>query len=104
MVQINFAQKQINAKIVYYGPGMSGKTTNLEVGHQRAAPLSQARGVVIVVVVVIGGGGAGQAGQEGGELALAAGDGMVGAIGGPALAEQQGKTLRLQRQGKGTLQ
>jgi mutual gliding-motility protein MglA len=36
MVQINFAQKQINAKVVYYGPGMSGKTTNLEVVHKRA--------------------------------------------------------------------
>ena len=36
MVQINFAQKQVNAKVVYYGPGMSGKTTNLEVIHQRA--------------------------------------------------------------------
>lgn len=36
MVQINFAQKQVNAKIVYYGPGMSGKTTNLEIIHQRA--------------------------------------------------------------------
>src|SRR5678815_5507377 len=36
MVQINFAQKQVNAKIVFYGPGMSGKTTNLEVIHQRA--------------------------------------------------------------------
>ncbi|MCC7012155.1 MAG: hypothetical protein IT454_06325 [Planctomycetes bacterium] len=36
MVQINFAQKQVSAKIVYYGPGMSGKTTNLEVVHQRA--------------------------------------------------------------------
>src|SRR5215831_10638280 len=36
MVQINFAQKQVNAKIVYYGPGMSGKTTNLEVVYQRA--------------------------------------------------------------------
>lgn len=36
MVQINFGQKQVNAKIVYYGPGMSGKTTNLEVVHQRA--------------------------------------------------------------------
>ncbi len=36
MVQINFAKKQVNAKIVYYGPGMSGKTTNLEVIHQRA--------------------------------------------------------------------
>lgn len=36
MVQINFAHKQINAKVVYYGPGMSGKTTNLEIVHQRA--------------------------------------------------------------------
>jgi signal recognition particle receptor subunit beta len=36
MVQINFAQKQVNAKVVYYGPGMSGKTTNLEVIHERA--------------------------------------------------------------------
>lgn len=36
MVQINFAQRTVNAKIVYYGPGMSGKTTNLEVIHQRA--------------------------------------------------------------------
>jgi mutual gliding-motility protein MglA len=36
MVQINFAQRQVNAKIVYYGPGMSGKTTNLEIVHQRA--------------------------------------------------------------------
>jgi DNA-binding CsgD family transcriptional regulator len=36
MVQINFAQKTVNVKIVYYGPGMSGKTPNLEVVHQRA--------------------------------------------------------------------
>jgi signal recognition particle receptor subunit beta len=36
MVQINFAQKTVNAKVVYYGPGMSGKTTNLEVIHQKA--------------------------------------------------------------------
>lgn len=33
MVQINFAQKEIQCKIVYYGPGMSGKTTNLELVH-----------------------------------------------------------------------
>jgi hypothetical protein len=25
MVQINFARKEINCKIVYYGPGLSGK-------------------------------------------------------------------------------
>jgi signal recognition particle receptor subunit beta len=30
MVQINFARKEVNCKIVFYGPGMSGKTTNLE--------------------------------------------------------------------------
>jgi len=29
MAQINFASKQINCKIVYYGPGLCGKTTNL---------------------------------------------------------------------------
>ncbi|MFC1479129.1 ATP/GTP-binding protein [Planctomycetota bacterium] len=38
MVQINFAQREINCKIVYYGPGLSGKTTTLEVIHQKAPP------------------------------------------------------------------
>lgn len=36
MVQINFALKEVNCKIVYYGPGLSGKTTNLEVVHGKA--------------------------------------------------------------------
>ncbi len=36
MVQINFALKEVNCKIVYYGPGLSGKTTNLEVVHSKA--------------------------------------------------------------------
>jgi signal recognition particle receptor subunit beta len=36
MVQINFARKEINCKIVYYGPGLGGKTTNLEQVHARA--------------------------------------------------------------------
>jgi signal recognition particle receptor subunit beta len=36
MVQINFALKEVNCKIVYYGPGLSGKTTNLEVVHKKA--------------------------------------------------------------------
>jgi signal recognition particle receptor subunit beta len=36
MVQINFALKEVNCKIVYYGPGMSGKTTNLEIVHLKA--------------------------------------------------------------------
>lgn len=36
MVQINFARREVNVKIVYYGPGRSGKTTNLEIIHQKA--------------------------------------------------------------------
>lgn len=36
MVQINFARREINCKIVYYGPGLSGKTTNLEKVHEQA--------------------------------------------------------------------
>ena len=36
IVQINFAKKTVDIKIVYYGPGMSGKTTNLEMVHQEA--------------------------------------------------------------------
>ncbi len=36
MVQINFARKEVSCKIVFYGPGMSGKTTNLQVIHQKA--------------------------------------------------------------------
>jgi signal recognition particle receptor subunit beta len=36
LVQINIAKKEINLKLVYYGPGLSGKTTNLEVVHKKA--------------------------------------------------------------------
>jgi len=35
MAQINVADKEIAVKIVYYGPAMSGKTTNLLYIHQR---------------------------------------------------------------------
>ena len=31
MALVNFATKEINVKIVYYGPALSGKTTNLQV-------------------------------------------------------------------------
>ena len=30
MTFINYAAKEINCKIVYYGPGLGGKTTNLQ--------------------------------------------------------------------------
>jgi small GTP-binding protein len=36
MANINFATREVNCKIVYYGPGRSGKTTNLEIVHQKA--------------------------------------------------------------------
>jgi len=36
MVKINISQKKITCKVVYYGPGLSGKTTNLEKIHANA--------------------------------------------------------------------
>ncbi len=35
---INWALQEINLKIVFYGPGMSGKTTNLEFIHSKLDP------------------------------------------------------------------
>ena len=34
---INFAAREINCKIVYYGAGLGGKTTNLQVIYQKTA-------------------------------------------------------------------
>jgi hypothetical protein len=34
MATINYAHKEISCKIVYYGPGLGGKTTNLQYIHQ----------------------------------------------------------------------
>ena len=34
MASVNYALKEISCKIVYYGPGMCGKTTNLQYIHQ----------------------------------------------------------------------
>lgn len=36
MAHINWGRREVNIKIVYYGPGLSGKTTNLEMVHKRA--------------------------------------------------------------------
>ncbi|HEY0868656.1 MAG TPA: ADP-ribosylation factor-like protein [Fimbriimonas sp.] len=38
MSMINYASKEINCKIVYYGPGLGGKTTNLEVVYGKVTP------------------------------------------------------------------
>ena len=35
MSSINFATREISCKVVYYGPGLSGKTTNLQVINQK---------------------------------------------------------------------
>lgn len=38
MSMINYAAREINCKIVYYGPGLGGKTTNLEYVYGKVAP------------------------------------------------------------------
>jgi signal recognition particle receptor subunit beta len=40
---INYSSKEINCKIVYYGPGLCGKTTNLQYIHKRTNPSSRGR-------------------------------------------------------------
>jgi len=38
MSMINYASREINCKLVYYGPGLGGKTTNLEHVYSKVAP------------------------------------------------------------------
>lgn len=45
MASINYAFKEISCKIVFYGPGLSGKTTNLQYVHHKIPP--QTRGELI---------------------------------------------------------
>ncbi len=45
MSMINYASREINCKIVFYGPGLCGKTTNLEHIYAKVAP--QTRGKLI---------------------------------------------------------
>jgi signal recognition particle receptor subunit beta len=35
---INYANKEINCKIIYYGPGLSGKTTNVQYIYEQTQP------------------------------------------------------------------
>ena len=46
-MQLNYAQRELVVKIVYYGPGLSGKTTNLQQIHERANP--EVRGRLLTV-------------------------------------------------------
>lgn len=45
MSMINYASREINCKIVYYGPGLCGKTTNLEYVYNQVNP--ETRGKMI---------------------------------------------------------
>ena len=38
MSMINYSSREINCKIVYYGPGLGGKTTNLEIVYGKVTP------------------------------------------------------------------
>jgi mutual gliding-motility protein MglA len=47
MVQINMAEREITVKVVYYGPALSGKTTNLQELHRLID--SQSRGKMVTL-------------------------------------------------------
>ncbi|MEI8345931.1 MAG: ADP-ribosylation factor-like protein [Pseudomonadota bacterium] len=40
---VNYNTKEINCKIVYYGPGLGGKTTNIQFIYQKTAPDSKGK-------------------------------------------------------------
>ncbi len=42
-MQIDFVAKELTIKLVYYGPALSGKTTNLQSLHRLASPQSRGR-------------------------------------------------------------
>ncbi len=43
MSMIDYASREINCKLVYYGPGLGGKTTNLEFVYNKVAPNSRGK-------------------------------------------------------------
>ncbi|HET7584104.1 MAG TPA: GTPase domain-containing protein [Gemmatimonadaceae bacterium] len=43
MSMINYASREINCKIVYYGPGLGGKTTNLEHVYGKVQPSTRGK-------------------------------------------------------------
>ena len=45
MSLVNYASREINCKIVYYGPGLCGKTTNLQYVYAKTSP--EAKGKMI---------------------------------------------------------
>jgi hypothetical protein len=43
MALLNYAKREVNAKIVYYGPGLCGKTTNIKFVHEKLRPDSRGK-------------------------------------------------------------
>ncbi len=43
MALFNYATRELSAKVVYYGPGLSGKTTNIEMVHRLLKPEQKGR-------------------------------------------------------------
>src|SRR6187455_2612628 len=43
MTFINYASREINCKVVYYGPGLCGKTTNLQYIYDRTNPAAKGK-------------------------------------------------------------
>ena len=43
MTFINYANREINCKIVYYGPGLGGKTSNLQYIYEKTSPDSRGK-------------------------------------------------------------
>ena len=43
MSLINYSSREISCKIVYYGPGLGGKTTNIQYVYNRVAPQTRGR-------------------------------------------------------------
>ena len=46
---INYSSREINCKLVYYGPGLGGKTTNLQFIYARTSP--EAKGKMISLAI-----------------------------------------------------
>jgi len=44
---VNYHSKEINCKIVYYGPGLGGKTTNIQFVYQRTAQKNKGQMVTL---------------------------------------------------------
>jgi signal recognition particle receptor subunit beta len=40
---INYSSREISCKIVYYGPGLGGKTTNIQYVYNRVSPQTKGR-------------------------------------------------------------